>query len=176
METVGTITFDAGYLPRHVDDPILPSSGEELAAVVDEMNSSPNEDCDYLSIAVIDSEGSHVAQMGVGVRAGDSLGCLYYIGSEGDFYSKGTRAADEPVAYYDFGNERLFAPGSQIPLNAVKHALIQLFDSGGARPSSVEWQEWHSWIVDLDDDDEAKEQYSVPQAHAPGPDYSDPPF
>lgn len=169
---MGTISFRAEYLPRHGDSPIFPSSGLELAALVDEMNSFHNENCDYLTIFVTDSDGSHNAQMGVGIRAGDSVGSLYYVGPEGDFYSSGPQVSDEPVAYYDFGNERLFAPNSQISLDAVKRALVQLYDSDGARPSSVEWQEWQGWIVD----DEADEQNPVPPAYAPDPDYSDPPF
>lgn len=136
------IVFRAGYLPGHRDDPIFPTSGEELAAVVDEMNFCHNETCDYMTIFVIDSSGSHLALIGVGVRAGDFKGSMHYIGAEGEFYSKGLWISDEPVVYYDFGNERFFAPSSQIALDDLKNALVQLYNSGGARPDNVEWQEW----------------------------------
>ncbi|WP_330185153.1 Imm1 family immunity protein [Nocardia sp. NBC_01503] len=173
MGTVEVYKFDAGYLPRHVDDPIVPSSGKDLAAIIDEMYSSTNEECSLLSIAVRNSEGIYVVQMDIGVRAAEPLGCLRYIAAEGDVYSKGKYLSNEPVAYYDFGNERLFAPGSQIPLDAVKAAVIQLFDSNGGKPDCVEWQEWHGWILDDDDDDD---KYLNSESQAPSPDYSDPPF
>lgn len=139
---MGLIIFEAAYLPRHGDNPVFPSSGEELAAVVDEMYYSDDESCDYLTIFVIHPDGSHLAQLGVGVRAGADVGSIYFVGPEGAFFSKGTQKHEEPIVYYDFGNMRFFASDSQIDIHSVKNALVHLYQSGGQRPDNVEWQDW----------------------------------
>ncbi|MFD7844187.1 Imm1 family immunity protein [Nocardia sp. NPDC059764] len=139
---MGDILFETAYLPEHRDSPIIPASGEELAAVIDQMKANGRTDCNYLTIFAIDTDRSHIAHIGVGVDVGNDVGSIYFVGAEGAFFSKGRQVSREPLVYFEFGNPRFFAPDSGIGLSDLKIALTRLYQGGGVKPGNVEWQDW----------------------------------
>ena len=130
------------YQPKHIDAPILPTSAEEFAAVVDAMAADDTDFMDsYATVFIETTRGSHIL-LGLGVFARKDVGAILYQGDLGEYYTKGDRPIDREVFYLDFGNARYFPPDSEIALTEIKATLAALFDNDGALPSTVAWQQW----------------------------------
>ncbi|QLY31964.1 Imm1 family immunity protein [Nocardia huaxiensis] len=137
------IDIVAQYLPEHGMNPIRPSSGEDLAKLVDEMADLEDPSYSYLSIFASGPDGYDIASVGVGVQPGGTTCGISFVGHNGAFFSKGSNEVNEPIVYLNFGNAIRFPDDSNITKSDLKNALVQLYDRDGAMPDSIEWQDWY---------------------------------
>lgn len=84
----------------------------------------------------------------VGVKKARGVGVLSYAGEDGNFLSKGPDG--EHVRYYLYGNIQDFPPGSEIPLDSLRSAVLEFVETKGRRPTCVDWivPELWPWSAD----------------------------
>ncbi|MFE2752119.1 Imm1 family immunity protein [Actinosynnema sp. NPDC059335] len=82
------------------------------------------------------------AILDVGLDARTGRGVLYYSGPDAPdaCISKGPDTAEQPPLYYFTGSDTEFPANAEIPLTEARRAAHEYMNTGGARPTGIEWQ------------------------------------
>ncbi|CRK60363.1 hypothetical protein [Alloactinosynnema sp. L-07] len=85
-----------------------------------------------------DADPTH--ELVVAVDPTRDLGSVRYAGEDGEFYSQGDTTNPDRIVYAYFGTGHEFPANSEITLNSVRLAMVELLSSGGQIPQNIEWQ------------------------------------
>lgn len=123
-------------------DPVTPTTGEELADLIDQVIAICDINCNFLTVYAQSANGHVIATLGVGVRLDGSAGAIRYDSSEGAYVSKGSESTTEPTKFFSYGHEESFPGNSIIDVQTIKRALIHFVDHSFTRPPGIQWQDW----------------------------------
>jgi hypothetical protein len=144
-------SIEAYYRHEHDEDPVIISSAEEVDQLVDALLA---ETFDHTMAALYLRERPSTDQgypdhdFRIGVDADRKVGSLRFAGSDGT--TKGAwYVGDQPVqhdeVFYEYaGHPEDFPLDSEVALDVVRGAVKEFLQSGGLRPTSVEWKTWPS--------------------------------
>ena len=133
-------TLNAYYTAEHADNPVVVDSTEDVAALLAGVTREyPDGAAVLITITVADDPWGQELSVGVD---GDK-GVLRYSGRS-DFhgcYSKSAEPSNaDPVIYYYVTADTEFPPNSELPARALYAAVSEYLETGGQRPTAVEWQ------------------------------------
>ncbi|WP_217210413.1 Imm1 family immunity protein [Streptomyces sp. AC550_RSS872] len=81
----------------------------------------------------------------VGVDRELQVGVLSFMDETGNLVSLGDGKGRGGVSYFIVGNGTEFPDRSEIPVILVRQAVKEFLNSGGQRPTCVQWQEPDIW-------------------------------
>jgi len=138
-------TAKAYFKRGHGADPVLVTDVNDLDQLIDALAAESWEN----SVAALYVDG-RLNQAGVPDHElllaidyeNKTMSALRYMGDDGTYFSKGNADDDDSVLYYYMGNDREFPRDSVLPIADVRVAVREFLQSGGERPTGVEWREW----------------------------------
>ncbi|SDF92386.1 Immunity protein Imm1 [Lentzea fradiae] len=136
---MGRFVLEASY--KHGVDTALLRTDDEIADFLTELaNAGP--DYQSATIYVVDETADEdpAHEVVVGVDQAAALGAVRYAGDDGEWFSKGDRVNPDGVRYLYYGTAHGFPADSEVPLDQVRHALIELLAREGKRPACLSWQ------------------------------------
>ncbi|MDX8053424.1 Imm1 family immunity protein [Lentzea sp. BCCO 10_0798] len=101
---------------------------------------------DYpILLEVLDAAAPYRVIFNVGLH--NNLGVLRYAGGEhpDGVYSRNPDQVPgqaDVVLYYYMNSDREFPASAHYPVEVVLRACVEFMETGGARPTGVEWQSW----------------------------------
>ncbi|TDU87004.1 immunity protein Imm1 of predicted polymorphic toxin system [Kribbella voronezhensis] len=140
-----THTAKAYFKRWHSGEPVSLTTADEVDQMLDALAAESWEN----SVAALYIDGrldragrpDHELQVAVDY-ADKTMGVLRYSGNDGTYFSKGSTSSDgDSVLYYYLGNEREFPRNSVVPMEVARAAVKEFLQSGGERPTAVDWQE-----------------------------------
>ncbi|MCR3752991.1 Imm1 family immunity protein [Lentzea californiensis] len=123
------------------EEATLVRTSAEFAALLEKARA-----VDYpILLEVLDAASPYRVIFNVGLR--DGLGVLRYAGGEhpGGVYSRNPHHVPdqaEVVLYYYMNSDHEFPASAHYPVDVVVRACTEFMETGGARPTGVEWQSW----------------------------------
>lgn len=131
------VALEAWY-DRKATGPAVVHTPAELGAVLDTVVgwNAPI----TVQLLIHGDPGHAVLDVGLDARTG--RGVLYYSGPDAPdaCISKGADTTEPPPLYYFTGSDTEFPADAEIPLSEARRAAHEYMNTGGARPTEIEWQ------------------------------------
>jgi len=140
--------LEARYRSENVEDPALLTSTRAVDELIDLLLTGP----EYENLAQVHSRQRSLMPSGdfdhellVGVNRDLNLGVLAFMDAEGNVVTQGAPDTRKEPVYWIIGNRTEFPDHSEIPIPLVRQAVKEFLESGGMRPTCVEWQVPEIW-------------------------------
>jgi hypothetical protein len=139
-----THTAKAYFKRGHGADPVVVTKADDVDQLIDALVAESWENC--VAALYVDGRLNQAGvpdhELLVAVDYEDkAAGALRYMGG-GTYFSKGNVEDDTSVLYYYMGSDREFPRGSVLLIADIRAAVKEFLQTGGDRPTSVEWREW----------------------------------
>lgn len=119
------------------DDPTIVRTPDELDAVLDQITAWGGSH--IVELLLTDDPG--YAIFDVGLDGKRERGTLYYSARNRDTWFSLGAAPNEPTPlYYYMSSDTEYPPGAELPLAEVRRAAHEFMETGGRRPTGVQWQ------------------------------------
>ncbi|MGY3340749.1 hypothetical protein ACVW0K_006848 [Streptomyces filamentosus] len=145
-----TVKAEASYEPSHCETPVAIRTAEDVDRMIDALTDagSPDDLCGTLAqVFSLERErldGGHFDhELIVGVESTTGFGVLTFMDENGNFATAGSPDTREEPIYILMDHRRELPEHCEIPVGLVRAATKEFLETGGKRPTCVEWKpEW----------------------------------
>ncbi|MDX6236964.1 MAG: hypothetical protein QOG10_1779 [Kribbellaceae bacterium] len=144
-----TYTVRAFFKHAHGPDPVILSSADDVDALVDAVLAEEfgnSVAALYVAERPKTERGMPDHELRAAFNSEAGVGGLRYAGTHNDvagvWYASGKPSERDEVFYYYMGHDEGWPKDSEVPIEDVRAAINEFFESGGNRPATAEWKAW----------------------------------